>query len=188
MLEYIYEKFLDEKILEIIKKNEKYRKMFIISIFLLNLSIYSIPLLLFHLEIIKVPKNLIINYTRTIYTLEPLNIDKEIDNNVIIVKDFRFYIDQQCLGIKSILSVFAIIFATPIKSFKKKTRYFLIILPFVFILNIIRIYSTIYLFYFFNLDPYIVHDISWEILNVLFILLIWSFFYKKTRNNLILSS
>lgn len=188
MLERLYNKILDEKIINIIKNNEKYKKMFVLSIFLLNLSLYSIPLLFFHLEIIKVSQEFINIYTRIIYNLDLLKIDKKIIENVIIVKDFRFYIDQQCLGLKSMLSMFAIIMATPIKSLKKRIKYLLIALPIVFILNIIRIYSTIYLFYFFNVDPYIVHDVLWEFFNTFFIFSIWYIFYKNVKSDIILAS
>lgn len=188
MLERVYNKFLDRKTIEIIKNNEKYKKMFVVSIFFLNLSIYSIPLLLFHSEIIRIPKEVTISYTKFLYNIDLLRIEKEMKDNMIIIREFIFLIDQQCLGIKSILGVFAIIFATPTKFFKRKIKYFLIVLPIVFFLNIIRIYSTIYLFYFLNLDPHLIHDILWGILNSFLIVIIWYNFYKKVKDEITLFS
>lgn len=188
MLEKIYNKILNKNIINKIKENYKYKKLFILTIFLLNLSLYSIPLLLFHLEIIKIPQNILNLYTKILYDFEIFKIEKILYNNTIIVKDIHFYIDQQCLGLKSILGLFSIIFATPIKSLRRRAIYFLIFLPIIFLVNLIRIYSTIYLFYFFNLNPHLVHDILWEVLNLFLILVIWFNFYRKTKNELILVS
>ncbi|MEM1688013.1 MAG: exosortase/archaeosortase family protein [Nanopusillaceae archaeon] len=188
MLEKIYNKIISENIINKIKKNHKHKKLFILAIFLLNLSLYSIPLLLFHLEIIKISQNILNLYTKFLYDFEILKIEKILYDNTIVVKEIHFYVDQQCLGLKSILGLFSIIFATPIKSLRKRILYFLIYSPIIFFANLIRIYSTIYLFYFFNVNPYLVHDILWEVLNLFLILGIWFKFYKKTKNELILTS
>jgi len=164
---------------------KKYRKLLLLSLFLLNLSIYSIPLILFHLDIIRIPTVVLEAYTNFISKLIPF--EKEIHQNSIIIKEFAFIIDQECIGIKSILGFFAIIMATPTRNIKKRLRYFLILSPLIFSLNIIRILSVIFMFYFFNLNPYFLHDFLWQIINTVFITFLWLVFYIKNKNDLVIS-
>jgi len=182
MLEKIY-KYILKDYATIAEK--KYKKLLLLSIFLLNLSIYSIPLLLFHLNIIKLPENILETYTYFLSKL--IFFEKQTYKNYIIVKGFEFLIDQECIGIKSSLGFFAIIMATPTKNFKKRIRYFVILLPLVLLLNLVRILSTIYLFYFFNINPYLLHNILWEIINTAFITILWLIFYIKNKKDIILS-
>jgi len=182
MLEKIY-RFIPKKYTEIIEK--KHKKLLLLSIFLLNLSIYSIPLSLFHLNIIKIPTLLLEDYTSFLSKI--IFFEKEIYKNSIIIKGFEFIIDQECIGIKSILGFFAIIMATPTKNLKKRLKYFLILTPIVFSFNLARILSTIYLFYFFNINPYLLHETLWQIANTLFITFLWIIFYRRNKKDLILS-
>jgi len=180
-----------ERVYKIILKNyaeiaeRKYKKLLLLSLFLLNLSIYSIPLLLFHLNIIKVPENILEIYTNLLGKL--IFFEKEIYQNNIIVKEFIFMIDQDCMGIKSVLGFFAIIMATPTKDIKKRMKYFLFLLPLVFSFNIVRILSVIYLFYFFNIDPYFLHEFLWQIVNNILITSLWLVFYIKNKKDLVIS-
>jgi len=182
MLERIYRSIL-KSYAEIAER--RYKKLLILSLFLLNLSIYSIPLLLFHLEIIKIPTIVLEAYTNLLGKL--IFLEKEVYQNNIIVKGFIFIIDQECIGIKSLLGFFAIIMATPTKDIKKRLIYFLILSPLVFSFNIIRILSVIYLFYFFNLNPYFLHDFLWQIINTILITTLWLVFYIKNKKNLVIS-
>ncbi|RDD52434.1 hypothetical protein BA065_01715 [Nanoarchaeota archaeon NZ13-N] len=181
MLEVIYKKIIPKDYLDIINSKELYRRLFKLSIFLFNLSIYSIPLLLFHLGLIKIPIEVLSSYTDIIGRL--LIMEKEILSNNIVVKSFVFQIDQECMGIKSILGFFAIMMSTPTKEIKRRFLYFLIFSPIVFSLNILRILSTVYGFYFYNLDPGFFHNFLWEVLNVIAIGSLWAVFYIKNKDN-----
>jgi len=182
MLEKIYKRIL-KGYAEISEK--KYKKLLLLSLFLLNLSIYSIPLLLFHLNIVKIPITFLEAYTNLLSKL--IFFESEVYQNNIIVKGFTFIIDQECIGIKSILGFFAVIMATPTKDIKKRLKYFLMLSPLIFSLNIIRILSVIYAFYLFNLNPYFLHDFLWQIINTIFITVLWLIFYRKNKRDLVIS-
>jgi len=182
MLERVYKYILKD---HAVIAEKRYKKLLLLSLFLLNLSIYSIPLLLFHLNIIKIPEGILEAYTNLLSKLIPF--EKETYKNYIIVKNFEFLIDQECIGIKSVLGFFAIIMATPTEDFKKRIKYFIILFPLVLLLNLIRVLSTIYLFYFFSIDPHLLHDLLWQIINTLFITTLWLIFYIKNKKDIILS-
>ena len=184
MLEIIIYKYFRD-FFQKIKEDKKLKKIFILAIFLLNLSIYSIPLYLFHNYIIVISKDILNNFAYFLYLILKNIIDISINGNILVVKNLYFVVDQSCIGLKSILAIFSIIFATPITKYNIKIKYFLMYIPILFFLNIIRIVSTIFLFYFYNINVYFVHDILWEIFTTLAIIILWLIFYRKNKEYLL---
>ena len=166
-------------------KNELEKRLLRAAIFLWNLAIYSIPLFLISQGIIIFPMYILEYYTILVeYLLKLSGIEVVRENNILIVRDYNFAITQDCIGYKSLLGLFAIIFATPIKNFKVKARFFLIFAPISIFANIIRVYSTISLFYYYNIDPKFIHDVIWAILVTGLIILLWVIYFVKNKNNL----
>ena len=189
MFEYIVKKYFPD-LIEKAKNNKILRKELLIAAFFTNMMIYSIPLYLFSYYYIILPNSFLIDYSKFLaYILEISNINFQLYQNVIYVKNISFVIDQECTGFKSVFGIFALIFSTPILStpildLKKKIKYFIIFSLILYLINIFRLWSVFYLYYFFNINPYFVHNLLWEIFTTLFLIIFWSIFLFKNKDKL----
>ncbi|EOD42758.1 Exosortase [Candidatus Nanobsidianus stetteri] len=184
MFEYIIKKYYS-RLIDYAKRNKLLRKELILSIFFINMLIYSIPLFLFSYYYIVLPYNFLINYSEIISKiLYYSHINFTLENNVVYIKNISFIIDQECTGFKSIFGIFALIFSTPILNIKKKIYYFIIFSPILFILNIFRLWSVFYFYYIFNINPYFLHNFLWEIFTTLFLIIFWLIFLIKNKKEL----
>ncbi len=187
MFEYILKKYFRDFIVKY-KNNDIIKKELILLVFFWNMAIYSIPLVLLDKYIIKVPE-IFLNYYSIFIAkiLDKLNIIYHLENNIIKVKNIDFLIEQECIGLKSILGMFALIFSTPVYDVNKKIIYSALFLPIVYILNIIRIVSFIYLYYYINADVYFIHDILWSFFSTFSVIFLWFIFFIKNKNDLFIN-
>jgi len=184
MFEYIIKKYYN-KLIDYSKRNNRLRKELILSVFLANMLIYSIPLSLFSYYYIVLPYSFLISYSEFISRiLYYSNIDFILENNVLYIKNMSFIINQECTGFKSLFGIFALIFSTPILNIKKKILYFIIFSPVLFILNIFRLWSVFYFYYMFDIDPHFLHTFLWEIFTTIFLIIFWLVFLIKNKKEL----
>jgi len=168
-------------------KDELGKKLLRLSIFLWNLSIYSIPLFLMSKGFITLPKGILNFYAKFIETLiKFFGIAISREENILILNDFSFVITQDCIGYKSFLGLFAIIFATPIKDFKIKAKYFLLFSPIVIIANVLRIFTTLIFYYYFNIDPKFLHDVIWMFLVSGLVVSLWIIYFIKNKDYVVI--
>jgi exosortase/archaeosortase family protein len=184
MFEYIIKKYFP-KIIEELKNSKILRKELIISVFFLNMIIYSIPLFLFSYYYIVLPDSFLINYSKFIsYILNISGIKFQLEENIIYVNGISFIINQECTGFKSLFGIFSLIFSTPILNIRKKIRYFLIFGLLSYVINIFRLWSVFYFYYFFFIDPFFIHNMLWEIFTTVFLIIFWLIFLLKNKKEL----
>ncbi|BFI73608.1 cytochrome c-type biogenesis protein ResA [Nanoarchaeota archaeon] len=189
MFEYIIKKYFPN-VLEQAKNNKIIRKELLIATFFINMLIYSIPLYLFSYYYIVLPTSFLIDYSNFIgYILKISNINFQLEQHVLYVKNISFIIDQECTGFKSVFGIFALVFSTPILStpvidIKKKLKYFAISAIILFLINIFRLWSVFYFYYFFNANPFFIHNLLWEIFTTLFLIIFWLIFLYKNKKYL----
>ncbi|BBL45403.1 hypothetical protein MJ1_0232 [Nanobdella aerobiophila] len=186
MFEYIIKKYFPN-IIEESMKSKMIRKELIIAIFFLNMLIYSIPLSLFSYYYIILPQSFLLSYSKFIgYILTLSNIEYILTANTLHVGSVNFIIDQECTGFKSVFAIFAMIFSTPILNIRNKIMYFIYSSLILYILNIFRLWSVFFLYVRFNLNPYFVHNVLWEIFTTMFLVIFWIIFIKKYKKGLVI--
>ncbi len=85
-------------------------------------------------------------------------------------------------GWKSLYALFALVIATPISTYNKKLRFLLIGLPAIFVLNFIRILTTILISLNFGFQYFdIVHTILWREGLILAVVGIWYYWLWKEK-------
>ena len=165
------------------KKLKKYKRSILLAIFLWNLIIYSVPLFLIENKFITLPRSFIYVFSKLIcFLLTPL-LECTLRGNIIQVNSFAFVIDESCVGYKSFFGEFALIMAIPTKDIKKRLKYAIIFATLMFFINILRVFSTIALYYFLNVNPYFLHNVLWVVLqNIVMIYLAFIFFLRHKDN------
>jgi exosortase/archaeosortase family protein len=87
-------------------------------------------------------------------------------------------------GWKSMYALFSLALATPIVTYRKKLRFLIIGLPTIFVLNILRIVTTIILSINFGEQYFeVVHTVLWREGLIFAVVGIWFFWLWKERHN-----
>ena len=174
-----------ERIIKVRGKTTFEKKVIRIAIFVWNLVIYSLPLDLLAFRIINLPSSVMESVAiLSGYILNSLGFYVKVIGNSIIACGETFTIIQDCVGYKSILGLFAIIMATPTKDIKTRLKWFLYFTPVMFIINLLRITSTVYLGCLFGNIKFI-HNVLWQILTTVAVFLSWLIFLMKNKKDII---
>jgi exosortase/archaeosortase family protein len=98
--------------------------------------------------------------------------------------EFPIDISRDCIGWKGMYSLFALVMATPTEM-KGKLKFLIIGLPFMFLVNIIRVIGTMLIGLNFGLH-YIdfIHTFLWQQLMILILLGTWYLWLKKGNINI----
>ena len=160
-----------------IDKKDAYR----ILIFLVKFNLFAIPLYLIIISGFQLGflKDLTTGFSFAL--LRTTGIDASLSGNLIAVPiengSFAAVIDWDCTGWKSMLALFALIFATDF-SLRKKL-YGLVFIPLVYFVNMLRIWFMFYFVSGFGLLYYnIVHAIIWSWGLIVVILVFWVMWMK----------
>ncbi len=90
---------------------------------------------------------------------------------------FAAMIDWDCTGWKTMLFFMALVFA--VSSPAKKKIFALIFLPIIFLINIIRIWSSLLVLSAYGPGPfYMLHNIIWPLISIVLVLSIWAFWMR----------
>lgn len=151
--------------------------------FILTLNLLSIPFyLLLHFDVeIQFLKNVQAFLVSKLLSFSGLNsVSKE---NFIIVNGKIYEVSWDSTGWKSLYTLFALIASTPILH-KRKIKPLAIALLLMFLFNITRIFTTIYLSYkqIYSFD--FLHLGLWRWGSLAFLLLLWFIFLHTQKNNI----
>lgn len=90
-------------------------------------------------------------------------------------------ISRDCIGWKSVYSLFALVFATPGET-KSKLKFLYIWIPVLFVVNIFRVLITLLIGLNFGLYYLeIIHTFFWQEVMIIALILIWYLWLKKRK-------
>ena len=167
------------------KKFELNRKdAFRILKFLIRFNLFAIPLYLIIISGFQLGFLKDLTTDLSLVLMKITGMDASLSGNLISIPvengSFAAIIDWDCTGWKSMLALFALIFATDF-SLRKKL-YGLVFIPIVYMVNLLRIWFMFYFVSGFGLLYYdIVHAIVWSwglIFVILVFWVIWMRFFK----------
>jgi exosortase/archaeosortase family protein len=99
----------------------------------------------------------------------------------VVTEGFRYVITQDCLGWKSMAAFTALIFASTEK-YRKNLKYVLGGILVIFLANIARIVTTIYLSHTGIISFEIIHDTLWKWSLTGLVLVLWVIWFEKLRH------
>ena len=99
----------------------------------------------------------------------------------IYVEDLAIDISRDCIGWKSVYSLFALVLASPGK-LKDKFRFLVLWVPVIFVVNIIRVLVTIVVGLEFGINYLeLLHNIVWQEVMILSIVGVWYLWLRKVK-------
>ena len=160
-----------------LQKKKEIKEAFL---FLLKFNLFLIPFYAiifldvdFYSVQIFIAKSIV--YVLKLFGLKAFNVDFFV---YLGQEGFPIDISRDCTGWKSLYSLLAIVLASP-GTLKKKKDFLIRWLPVMFMINAIRVFSTIivgFLFGFQLMDP--VHSV-WQYLTIVSIIAIWYLYIRK---------
>jgi len=98
--------------------------------------------------------------------------------------EYPIDISMDCIGWKSVYSLFALVFATNGGKIKEKLKFLAIWMPVLFIINILRVLITLLIGLNFGMQHIeFVHTFLWQEVMIASIIIIWYFWLKKRKLN-----
>jgi exosortase/archaeosortase family protein len=162
------------------KRAQKKKIIKEILIFLIKFNVFLIPFyLIILLDINFYPLQIgFANFIATI--LRDLGHNVEISNFILFIDNsYTIDISRDCIGWKSIYSLFALLFATHGK-IKNKLKFFAIWAPVLFLINIFRVLITLMIGLNYGLTYLeIAHSFLWQEGMILIVVAIWYVWLKK---------
>lgn len=181
-------------------KKVKREMLIAVVIFLLIFNLLSLPVWIIIYLDITFPKLQTLLASSLEHVLNFLNVETRRKGFVLLLADPKMpqiVIDADCIGWKSMLMFFALVLATPIKFGKKvgklknkiknyfpktKLEALAIGIPILFIINFLRILTTILIGYHFGVSYFtFVHTIFWREGLILAVILIWFLWLRKQK-------
>ncbi len=166
-----------------VKKIQK-KKAIEIAKFLIRLNLLLIPFYLivyFDLSIIQLQNGFALLISKI---LNIIGYENTVSDFIIFIQD-KLVIDMSfdCLGWKSMYSLFALVFAIKEK-LNKKLKFLLKWLPVIFLLNIFRVVFNIIIGLKFGIKwMNIFHSILWQGGMIAVVLVIWYIWLRQTKLN-----
>lgn len=171
------------------KVKERRKKLLAILFFLLKLNILAIPLyILLYLNFTFVPLQDFLTYvTAGSLKLLGYSIDLKTDircnSPVISVSNQLICISWDSTGWKSLYLLAALVIATPLSNLKGKAKFLSISLPILFLINFLRILTTILFSLSFGFEYFeIVHTFFWRECLIFAVIVIWYLWLRGKYN------
>lgn len=171
---------------------ERRKKLLAILIFLIKLNLLVIPLyILLYLDF-SVPQLQIflassISSTLSFFKFPVISEEK---NLYVFLKESESYkiipfeISMDCTGWKSMYLLFALVFASSF-DLKRNFKFLIISLPILFIINFLRITSTIAIALTLGFEYFeVTHNILWREGMIFFVIFIWYIWLRKIKYKL----
>ena len=164
----------------LLKKN---RLKFILW-FLLRFNLLAIPLYLAIYTDFSFPplQTLITQITATILKIQGYNIIQNDQMMLMNVDDsiYSIEVSWDSTGWKSLYALAALVMAVPTSNIKSKLKFLSMGLPMIFVLNLIRILTTILIALNFGFQYFeIVHTLLWREGLIIAVVALWYFWLKK---------
>jgi len=165
-------------------KRELNRKLIAVLWFLVKFNFLAIPLYLVIFMNISIPalQSSVANIVQAV--LNALDYNSVVDGYIINLSSglsvVSVEINFDCIGWKSMYALFALVIATPKVFWKNKLKFLAISMPAIFVINILRIVTTIAIAMSFGLE-YLeaVHNILWQEGLIVVVLGVWYFWLRK---------
>jgi len=167
-------------------RNEKLKK---VLWFLIKFNILAIPLYLtiyFNLSyppmqvFIATISSSFLNFLGYSFLQDGFLLSSFVENEL-----FQVEVSWDSTGWKSMYAIIALVLATPTKIFKNKIIFLLLGIPAIFLLNFIRIISTIILSVNLGLQYFeFLHLFLWRIVVIISVLTIWYVFLVREKHNI----
>ncbi len=98
----------------------------------------------------------------------------------------RVDVSWDSTGWKSLYALAALVIASPVAGFRGKLKFIIVTLPVTFLINILRIVSTIYFSLTFGLQYFtFLHTVLWRFISVGVVLILWFVFLWGKRYNIV---
>lgn len=174
------------------KLQKKERKLLTILLFLVKFNLLAVPMYLviyFNLSFQPMQDFLA---TITKNSLRLLGYSAVQQGSLITTASKnQFYsidVSWDSTGWKSMYALLALCIATPIKSLKKKLKFIAIAIPTIFLINFLRILTTILVALHFGLHYFdVVHTLLWREGLILAVVCIWGFWLWNEKNNIVIA-
>jgi len=167
-------------------KEKTRKKLLGVIYFLIKFSLLAIPLYLLIFVNFSIPslQNLVAYLSYSI--LKTVGIQTKLNQSLLtVVSGFKISvieISMDCTGWKSAYALLALAIATPAIKIRKKIKFLLVSLPLLFLINILRIVTVIYLSLILGPEYFgLVHDLFWQWGLVVAVLSIWVIWLKYEK-------
>ncbi len=117
--------------------------------------------------------------------LKSLNYQVRVSGFYLFIGKDEFPIDisMDCIGWKSVYSLFALVFATGGKT-REKLKFLVFWMPVLFVVNILRVLITLLIELNFGMQHIeFIHTFLWQEVMIASIIIIWYFWLKKRKLN-----
>ncbi len=163
---------------------ERRKKLVTILIFLIKFNLLAIPMyIIMYLDLTLPPLQVFLaDMTEKILTSLGYSVARQ--DQFLTLSNITIDISMDCTGWKSMYALAALTIATP-SIWKKKLRFLVIGLPAIFLLNFIRIVTTIIFALQFGLQYLeIVHTLFWREGLILAVVVAWFLWLRTVRYNI----
>ena len=166
-----------------VKWTQKKKVMIDVFFFLVKFNLYLIPFYaIIYFDIDFYPQQ--IAFTNFLaWVLKALNYPVETSGFMMFIGESKISIDisRDCIGWKSVYSIFALVFATTAK-IKDKLKFLAVWMPVLFIINIFRVLITMLVGLNFGYQ-YIefIHTFLWQQVMILAVLAVFYLWLKKRK-------
>lgn len=169
-----------------VKMTEGQEKLWNVLVFLIRLIILSIPLYLILMFSVNLSPLQHAVAGQSAAFLEFLGHDVVLDGYHITVgtqpNDFYFYINEDCTGWKSMLFLFALMFAVPGISIKRRLIGLAIGIPVIWVGNLFRVVGVVLAERAYGVEFALnIHDFGYRIGLIVLVLVIWTVWLKLSR-------
>lgn len=172
------------------KQNLNKEKLLPAIFFLVKLNLLSIPLYLaIYLNFSYLPLQIFVA-SLTAGSFRILGYEFSQNENFLTTftdnKFLQVEVSWDSVGWKSVYALAALIIATPRIVFHKKLRFLIFALPAIFLVNLLRIFSTIYLSLVYGLEYFdFLHTTLWRISIIGVVLAFWLVFLQREKHNIL---
>lgn len=166
-----------------VRKVQKEKSLIVLQ-FLLVFNLFAIPMYLIMYTNFQIESFKSLNAFLSSKILNLLGLNSVVYSNVISIDSYKFHISWDSTAWKSLYALFCLVIATPI-AMKKKIWIIVLGLPIIFLANLLRIASTIYISLTSNMLSFsFLHLLLWREGMILLVISIWGIWLWKEKNNI----
>ena len=101
-------------------------------------------------------------------------------------KILRVQVSWDSTGWKSLYAIATLILATPVAGLSRKLKYLAFSLPSIFLINVMRIFSTVIFSLTYGLQYFdFIHSVLWRATIIVSVLALWTVFLIKEKDNIV---
>ncbi len=157
-----------------IKLDRGQRKLFETLLFLVKLLVFAIPLyIMLAFSEVLLPLQGAVSHN-VYHILKSLGFEVVRSGFLLRADGFAFLVSEDCTGWKSMLFLAALIFAVPGVLVKKRLLGLLVVVPVIYIGNLLRILAVVFIWKAYGYEfANIIHDYFWQLGLISLVLIVW---------------